>query len=89
MPRFAKSLETVLIDSKFEVSNRSVFAIANQILDILERIHTCGMVYNDIKPSNLMFVPCKKILTSLEKDDSMNDQEIVFIDFSCTTRYVD
>ena len=54
MPRFGTSLQDILHKCDKYISNASIFNLGLQILNILELIHNSGIVYNDLKPDNIL-----------------------------------
>ena len=58
-----------------------VLAIGIQIVEMLEAVHACGYVYNDIKPTNF-------IVGGLYQNRDV-PQRLKMIDFGLATKYVD
>ena len=56
MPRYGKTLESILQISNFKVSKESLYRLGIRLIDALEHIHIAGFIYNDIKPDNIMFL---------------------------------
>jgi len=54
MPRYGKNLHSVLMENKFSISNASIFHLGLTLLNILEVTHNSGLVFNDLKPDNIL-----------------------------------
>ena len=54
MPRYGKNLQSLLGERNLELSNASVFHLGLSLLNCLEVIHNSGLVFNDIKPDNIL-----------------------------------
>lgn len=54
MPRYGVNLQQLLEKCSFRLSNASIFHLGIRLLSILELIHNSGLVYNDLKPDNIM-----------------------------------
>lgn len=52
-----------------------------RILEILEQVHSTGVVYNDLKLDNILMSDAKKMHESLS--------DVKLIDFGLCTRYLD
>lgn len=70
MPRYGKSLQYILNNGHHLLSKVDIFSIANKLVSILELIHDSGLVYNDIKPDNILL---GDHLTSLSRQSSNSD----------------
>jgi len=53
MPRMHMNLQT-FFDKRKEFSDKSIYSLGIQLLNIFEQIHEAGFVYNDLKLDNLM-----------------------------------
>ena len=49
MPRYGASLEDLIEKRKSSLSAESIFSLGLQLLNILETIHSAGLVFNDLK----------------------------------------
>ena len=54
MPRFGQNLQEILNESGNYLSNASIFQIGLSVLNILELVHDSGLVFNDLKPDNIL-----------------------------------
>ena len=61
MPRYGHSLNEILASRDKQLSSLSVYSLGIKLLDILELIHNSGLVYNDLKPDNILIGPNDKI----------------------------
>ena len=52
--RFGNCLNNCLIKRNFRVATESVLHLGLQLLYILEHVHNCGYVYNDLKLDNIL-----------------------------------
>ena len=68
MPLYERSVDDLLYPSKIQS-----IKMATKMIDILETIHTMGVIHRDIKPQNFM----------------LNGPDIYLIDFGLSTVYVD
>lgn len=51
--------------------------LARQILESLEYIHVhCGIMHTDLKPENVLFVPCEAEMITLQQDASRSAEEL-------------
>ena len=69
-----------------------MYALGIRLLDILELIHDSGLVYNDLKPDNILvgykdFVP--DALHSPHQDNIFSEASINLIDFGMATYWQD
>ena len=54
MNRFGKNLYQFFEQCGNYLSRVSVYSLGINLIDILEKIHNAGFVYNDLKPENIM-----------------------------------
>ena len=54
MPRYGKNLDRLFTEHKHRFSLKTVLQIGIQLVDILDRIHTAGYTYNDLKLDNIV-----------------------------------
>ena len=54
MPRYGKNLHSILMERNSQLSNASIYQIGLSLLNILEVIHNSGLVFNDLKPDNIL-----------------------------------
>lgn len=54
MPRLGKNLDEYFEQSKRKMSKVSCYQLGITVLTMLEKIHSSGFVYNDLKLDNLM-----------------------------------
>ena len=73
MPLYESSIEDLLHQHSTIPSKIQSIKMATKMIDILETIHTMGVVHRDIKPQNFM----------------LNGADIYLIDFGLSTVYVD
>jgi len=71
MPLYKRSIEDLLHSDS--LSKIQSIKMATKMIDILETIHTMGVIHRDIKPQNFM----------------LNGSDIYLIDFGLSTVYVD
>jgi serine/threonine protein kinase len=55
MPRYGKNLENIFETFKNNFSSSTIFKIGILLLEIIERIHSAGYTYNDLKLDNILF----------------------------------
>lgn len=68
LPRFEKDLEEILVAKKNKFNLKTVLVIASQIIDILEYIHSKGIVHSDIKASNILLKNENVVKRAVQKD---------------------
>lgn len=54
MHRYGRNLQQILQANDGRLSRRCIYQIGIKLLDIFELIHDSGIVYNDLKPDNIM-----------------------------------
>lgn len=54
MPRYGHNLQQILMDRQYCLPNVSIFHVGLAILNVLELIHNSGLVFNDLKPDNIL-----------------------------------
>ena len=88
MPRYGKTLESLLLKTNFRVSKESIYSLGIKLLDALELIHLAGFVFNDLKPDNIIFSYDQRLPADCSHGDCFKDQQLCLIDFGFATRYV-
>jgi serine/threonine protein kinase len=61
MELLGKSLENVFDDNEREFNLSTLFKLAIDMLNVIERLHIKGFIHRDIKPNNFLFNNSKKI----------------------------
>ena len=54
MPRYGENLLEILIGKDKCLSDASIFYLGLSLLNILEVIHNSGIIYNNMKPENIL-----------------------------------
>ena len=54
MPRYGRNLLDLFYKSRNRLSDTSIFHLGLSLLNTLEIIHESGLVYNDLKPDNIL-----------------------------------
>jgi len=90
MPRYGINLESLFQSRNSHFSRESIYSLGIQLLNMLQRVHEAGYVYNDLKLDNLLLDYGKN---SQELKESTGDifkgNQVNMIDFGFATRYVD
>lgn len=71
IPKFDKDLEKVLQEKK-TLDVKSVLTISQQVIDVLEYIHSKGYIHSDIKASNILSSDKKVIKKKKEIAQPLN-----------------
>jgi serine/threonine protein kinase len=88
MPRYGKTLESLLQVSNFQISKESLYRLGIRLIDALEQVHSAGFIYNDLKPDNIMFLYGQRFPADLSQGDWLKKAPISLIDFGFATRYL-
>ena len=91
MPRYGQSLHEILASRGNKLSSMSVYSLGIKLIDILELIHNSGLVYNDLKPDNILIGSNDKIPRSKQssKQNIFEDVSINLIDFGFAKKWMD
>lgn len=81
MDKLGKSLHHYLKAFNFQFSLATVCKLGIRLLHILEALHDVGLVYNDLKPENVM------IGDAWSSQNSLSDVRVV--DFGFCSEYLD
>ena len=54
MPRYGKDLKSIMKSRDKHLSSASIFHLGLSLLNTIELIHSSGLVYNDLKPDNIL-----------------------------------
>lgn len=55
MPRLGINLQELFYQRGYRFTDEQILSLSLQILDIIEHIHSAGIIYNDLKLDNLLF----------------------------------
>ena len=79
--RFGRTLQDIM-DSRCSLfSLKSVMQIGIQLTTLLERFHSLGLVYNDLKPDNIC-------VGNYDSNNQVTNQHSIFlIDYGLASRY--
>lgn len=72
---------------EFDIDQNLVFTMGQQVLRILERIHSTGYLHCDVKPQNILFH--SKLISQGVKKAKEGKNEFVLIDYGISMKYVD
>ena len=90
MPRLGMNLLDLLRARDINYTEESIFSLGIQLLNILEKVHSAGFVFNDLKLDNLLLDFDADV--SKLKEDFVNDifatNNINLIDFGFATTYL-
>lgn len=80
MPCYGPDLDYLLDQRNYKISNRSIYHLGLQLLDIYEVVHKSGLVFNDLKPDNILIGHGQKLKVQPEigsgsTTDSMNGEK--------------
>ena len=90
MPRYGYNLESLFHSRNSHFSRESIYSLGIQLLNMLQRVHEAGYVYNDLKLDNLLMdfgTPGHELRDSNE--NIFQNRSVNLIDFGFATRYVD
>ena len=90
MTRYGSNFFDIFSNHQALFSTKSVYSLGLTLLNILEKIHKAGYVYNDLKLDNLMLdygVNIKEMTAG--SDDPFEKITINIIDFGFATPYVE
>lgn len=91
MPRFGMKLEKLYFKRKNNFSRESIYALGIQLINMLQKVHEAGYIYNDLKLDNLLLdygVDCDSYLRKTD-DNIFMSHSVNLIDFGFATRYID
>ena len=90
MKRYGDNLYDVFDNRNAHFSKESIYSLGIQLINILERVHATGYVYNDLKLDNLLldFGKNYKHLLS-DTEDIFYSYNVNMIDMGFATRYID
>lgn len=91
MPRYGQSLRQIFKYFKKQISTQSIYSLGLTLIDIFELIHNSGLVYNDLKPDNIMVDYHSKLPEpNLENSSKFfKDARIYLIDFGLSSKWRD
>ena len=90
MPQYGCNLHDIFLKRNGHFSTKSVYSLGISILNIFEKIHDAGYIYNDLKLDNLML--CQDVDINQMKsgnDDIFENTAINIIDFGFATPYLE
>ena len=85
MPRYGKNLETLFERQKNQFSLASILDVALAVLNMLEKVHAAGFVYNDLKLDNILLGYKDKV--NLHGENIFSHSKFHLVDFGFCTRY--
>ena len=80
MKKYGTNLDDVFIQQEYNLSQKTILQIGIRILEIFEKVHATGYIYNDLKLDNIMI--------GNSDDDLMSSHEIRLIDFGFASKYI-
>lgn len=88
MPRLGQNLQDYFEHQNSKLPEISIYSLAIKITTLLESLHKCGYVFNDLKLDNLMveyndYLPDIKTIT--EHQDAFEKCTINLVDFGMVT----
>ena len=91
MPRYGLNLQEILESRGNYLNNASIFGLGLQLLDILELVHDSGLVYNDLKPDNIMIGTEDKLPSQMKSqyDDIFKNVRVNLVDFGLASKWLD
>ena len=72
------------------MSNASVFHLGLSLVGVIEIIHESGIVYNDLKPDNILISFCQKVADTYSDnihDDIFENVDLNLVDFGLATEW--
>ena len=78
-------------DKGQQLSSASIYHLGIQLLNLLERIHTAGYIFNDLKPDNILLGFNSRVKRPQNTSDGHNIFEgcsIHIVDFGFSSEYV-
>ena len=90
MPRLGKNLDKIFKKRNAQFTKEQVCSLGIQLVNILEQVHSAGLVYNDLKLDNLLVDADTDIKDVCKTDDDIFDMiNVNLIDFGYITKYQD
>ena len=89
MPMYGLCLQDVFESRKGQFTHESICSLGVQLINIFERIHDAGYVFNDLKLDNLMFdVDANSQQLKKSKLNIFEKNNVNIIDFGYATPYL-
>ena len=90
MPRLGMNLQDFFTTKNAGFTERSIYSLGIQLLNILEKVHLAGFIFNDLKLDNLLldFGSDAKQLKKDVDTDIFSTNNINIIDFGFATPYL-
>ena len=90
MPRYGTNLLNLFKKKEAKFTAESIYSLGIQLVNVLEKIHDAGYVYNDLKLDNLMLDYGKNVDKFNNSDDDIfATNNVNVIDMGFATRYMD
>ena len=90
MKRYGENLYDIFDNRNGHFSKESIYSLGIQLINILERIHATGYVYNDLKLDNLLLdcgIESEHFFS--DTDDILNSNDVYMIDMGFATRFIE
>lgn len=87
MPCYGKNFQDYFQSCNYKLQPISIYSLGIHLIDILEKIHRAGYVYNDLKLDNIMLALNVKEYFNEEK--CFKNEIINLIDFGFASSYID
>ena len=89
IPRYGKSLQSIVRKQKESLNLSSVLNLGIHLLNILEAIHDSGLVYNDLKLDNILLDMCENLPKISKKsfENCFENLHLNLIDFGLVSHW--
>ena len=87
MPCYGKNFQDYFEFSSYKLHPISIYSLGTHLIDILEKVHRAGFVYNDLKLDNIMLALNYK--DYFNEDKCFKNEIINLIDFGFASSYID
>ena len=54
MQKFGRNLDSYFNQANMKFSHKTIYQLGIRLIDIFERIHDAGLIYNDLKLDNIL-----------------------------------
>lgn len=87
MPRYGINLQQYFDFCGQKFSNLTVLAVGTSLLNIFEKIHDKGIVYNDLKPDNILLDHCAKLPKGYHPHNAFKHTCLHLVDFGFSQKF--